>query len=245
MSGRTFLGMPHHAVGATSPIEGRPFPQAAPAALANPTLRHNLGHATSVIRAKRAEVVSEVPDWEDLRGPAARSGRNSGPSSRNCSKSWRSRSSPPVDVHWARDAAEANAIVTELVKATGETEGRQGQVDGDRRDRGQRPPRRERHSRHRTDLAELIVQLADDIPSHILVPAIHFSRNEIRDIFRSGMPGVDPAISSNPRELAMAARAYLRERFLQAKGRDQRRQLRRCRAAPSWCWSPKAMAACA
>ena len=34
-----------------------------------------------------------------------------------------------------------------------------------------------------TDLAELIVQLADDKPSHILVPAIHRNRAEIRQIF--------------------------------------------------------------
>ena len=35
-----------------------------------------------------------------------------------------------------------------------------------------------------TDLAELIIQLDDDFPSHILVPAIHRNRAEIRDIFR-------------------------------------------------------------
>ncbi len=35
-----------------------------------------------------------------------------------------------------------------------------------------------------TDLAELIVQLGDDLPSHILVPAIHRNRAEIREIFR-------------------------------------------------------------
>ena len=38
-----------------------------------------------------------------------------------------------------------------------------------------------------TDLAELIVQLGDDLPSHILVPAIHRNRAEIREIFLSEM----------------------------------------------------------
>jgi hypothetical protein len=46
-----------------------------------------------------------------------------------------------------------------------------------------------------TDLAELIVQLGHDRPSHILVPAIHHNRAEIRDIFLRHMPGVDPAPS--------------------------------------------------
>ena len=43
-----------------------------------------------------------------------------------------------------------------------------------------------------TDLAELIVQLADDRPSHILVPAIHRGRAEIRDIFAARMAGRRP-----------------------------------------------------
>jgi L-lactate dehydrogenase complex protein LldF len=65
-----------------------------------------------------------------------------------------------------------------------------------------------------TDLAELICQLADDRPSHILVPAIHKSRREIRDLFRErlGLPG----LSEEPSELTAAARAYLREKFLDA-----------------------------
>ena len=43
-----------------------------------------------------------------------------------------------------------------------------------------------------TDLAELIVQLGHDRPSHILVPAIHRNRTEIRDIFLREMADVDP-----------------------------------------------------
>jgi L-lactate dehydrogenase complex protein LldF len=42
-----------------------------------------------------------------------------------------------------------------------------------------------------TDLAELIVQLGRDWPSHILVPAIHRNRAEIRQIFLREMDGVD------------------------------------------------------
>src|SRR5690606_26086525 len=65
-----------------------------------------------------------------------------------------------------------------------------------------------------TDLAELIVQLGQDRPSHILVPAIHYNRTEIRDIFRRAMPGVDPALTDDPHRLTMAARAHLRRKFL-------------------------------
>jgi len=44
-----------------------PFPTAARSALADSQLRRNLGHATATIRAKRAAVVAEVPDWQQLR----------------------------------------------------------------------------------------------------------------------------------------------------------------------------------
>jgi L-lactate utilization protein LutB len=50
----TFVGMPA-------------FPAAAREALADTQLRHNLAHATHTIRDKRAKVVAEVEDWEELR----------------------------------------------------------------------------------------------------------------------------------------------------------------------------------
>ena len=66
-----------------------------------------------------------------------------------------------------------------------------------------------------TDLAELIVQLAGDTASHILVPAVHYSRGQVRDLFlRTIARGAD--LSDDPRELAEVSRLYLRERFLRA-----------------------------
>ena len=61
MSGATFVGMPK-------------FPVAAHEALGNAQLRHNLAHATGTIRDKRARVVAEVADWEDLRTAGAANG---------------------------------------------------------------------------------------------------------------------------------------------------------------------------
>src|SRR5207237_10747296 len=72
-----------------------------------------------------------------------------------------------------------------------------------------------------TDLAELIVQLGHDAPSHILVPAIHRNRAEIREIFLREMGKVglaaDPALTDDPRALAEAARRHLRSKFLAAE----------------------------
>jgi hypothetical protein len=61
------------------------------------------------------------------------------------------------------------------------------------------------------------VQLAGDTPSHILVPAIHYNRTEIRDIFRDEMPGAPADLSNDPATLAGTARTYLRRRFLSAR----------------------------
>jgi L-lactate dehydrogenase complex protein LldF len=70
---------------------------------------------------------------------------------------------------------------------------------------------------YETDLAELIVQLGHDLPSHILVPAIHRNRAEIREIFLREMDDVDPDLTDEPAVLAAAARRHLRRKFLTAK----------------------------
>jgi L-lactate dehydrogenase complex protein LldF len=84
---------------------------------------------------------------------------------------------------------------------------------------------------HETDLAELIIQLAGDRPSHILVPAIHFNRAEIRALFRRKLPGTD-ALTDDPGALAEAARRLLREQFLSARVAISEHQGQLARADP-------------
>ncbi len=215
----TFLGMPAHAPRGVGQLrEERPFPDAARTALADTQLRRNLGNATSTIRAKRAAVVGEVPDWEALRVAgqevkAATMARLD----EHLERLEREVTSRGGIVHWARDANEANAIVTRLVQETGESElvkvksmvTQEIGLNEALADAG--------ITAYETDLAELIVQLGHDKPSHILVPAIHRNRAEIREIFLREMAGVDPELTDDPRRLAMAARSYLRRKFLTAK----------------------------
>ena len=61
------------------------------------------------------------------------------------------------------------------------------------------------------------MQLGHDRPSHILVPAIHRNRAEIRDIFLREMGDVDPGLTDSPAALTEAARLHLRRTFLSAK----------------------------
>ncbi len=63
-----------------------------------------------------------------------------------------------------------------------------------------------------TDLAELIIQLGHDQPSHLVVPALHKNRHQIREIFQKEMDL--PELGETPQDLADAARSFLREKFL-------------------------------
>lgn len=194
-----------------------PFPRAARKALADTQMRRNVGHATQSIRTKRLAAVSECPDWEQLR--LAGSALKQDVLARLpdlLEQLERNVTDRGGVVHWARDGQEANRIVTELIRATGADEVVKVKSMATQEIGLNEHLLAEGISAVETDLAELIVQLGDDWPSHILVPAIHRNRAEIRDIFLQKMPGAGP-LSDDPRELAMAARGYLRKKFLSAR----------------------------
>ncbi|MGB0098649.1 MAG: lactate utilization protein B [Nocardioides sp.] len=211
MSG-TFVGMPA-------------FPEAARTALADSQLRHNLAHATGTIRAKRQRLVDEVnesSDWEELRragaGVKEAALRSLGDQLERLEASLIAHG---ATVHWARDAVEANAIVTSIVQGHGVDEVVKVKSMVTQEIGLNEALAEAGIAAWETDLAELIVQLGDDLPSHILVPAIHRNRAEIREIFLREMAKVGrpaPAdLTDEPAVLAAAARSHLREKFLRAK----------------------------
>ncbi|WP_125773237.1 LutB/LldF family L-lactate oxidation iron-sulfur protein [Antribacter gilvus] len=197
---------------------GPSFPDAAKETLKNAQMRRNLAHATSTIRAKRARVVDEVTDWEALRDAgSALKERVMDDLPELLEELERNVTTRGGVVHWARDAAEANRIVAGIVKAKGADEVVKVKSMATQEIGLNEALAEEGIAAVETDLAELIVQLADDMPSHILVPAIHRNRSEIRDIFLARMGDAPADLSDVPRELAMAARAHLRRKFLSAK----------------------------
>ncbi|MCX3058588.1 lactate utilization protein B [Streptomyces beihaiensis] len=208
MSG-TFVGMPA-------------FPKAAHEAVRNTTLRDNLRHATHTIRDKRARAVAELEDWERLREAGRRiKDHTLRHLDRYLVQLEESVTAAGGTVHWAADADEANRIVTRLVAETGESEVVKVKSMATQEIGLNEALEAAGMRAYETDLAELIVQLGHDRPSHILVPAIHRNRGEIRDIFRAqmgswGRPAPD-GLSDTPAELAEAARLHLREKFLRAK----------------------------
>jgi L-lactate dehydrogenase complex protein LldF len=214
----TFLGMPRASANVGALRSETPFPEAAKGALADSQLRRNLGAATATIRAKRSAAVGELADWEQLRAAgAAIKDQVLANLDGYLIQLEEQVSAHGGVVHWARDAAEANRIITGLVQSTGSGEvvkvksmaTQEIGLNEALQDAGIRA--------YETDLAELIVQLANDRPSHILVPAIHRNRSEIREIFLREMADVDPALTDDPPALAEAARRYLRQKFLTAQ----------------------------
>lgn len=199
-----------------------PFPEAVKDALKNDQQRRNLRHATHSIRAKRALRASEVPEWEQLRGAAAqvkdRVGRHL---DEYLLQAEQAMTEAGITVHWASTGEEASRIVAEIAKRK--------QVDELVKIKSMATQEIDLNealeeqgiAAWETDLAELIVQLGHDLPSHILVPAIHRNRTEVQEIFKREMGQYGrPApgdISDEPAELAGAARLHLREKFLRAK----------------------------
>jgi L-lactate dehydrogenase complex protein LldF len=201
---------------AFSPGETPPFEESAKESLSDSQLRRNLGKATRTIREKRAAAIAEMPDWEELR---------------EAGRALKSRVMRHLDeyllqleesveragghVHWARDAGEANHIIAEIAKSHGAEEVVKVKSIATDETRLNEHLEREGIAAHETDLAELIIQLSGETSSHILVPAIHKNRAEIRELFMREL-GVDD-LSDEPAALTEAARLYLREKFIKAK----------------------------
>ncbi|HWF34380.1 MAG TPA: LutB/LldF family L-lactate oxidation iron-sulfur protein [Solirubrobacteraceae bacterium] len=195
-----------------------PFPANARRAVNDAQLRRNIRAATTTIRERRSRLVDELPDWQALRDAgAAIKDDVLAHLDRYLEQFEQAATAHGAQVHWARDADEANAIVASLVEATGEKEvikvkSMATEECGLVQALGQHGI-----TAYETDLAELIVQLGHDRPSHILVPAIHKNRAEIREIFLKGMDDAPPGLSDDPHALADAARRHLRRKFSEAK----------------------------
>ena len=210
------LGMPkvvHYGEG--NIFEEIPFPKYAKEELKNEQLRSNLRFVTHAIRNKRARVTAELPDWQDL--------RNTGEGVKNyvlanlpelLEQFEHNFTAAGGHVHWARNASEANQIALDLIREQGVDEIIKIKSMATAETGLNEFLEENGINAIETDLAEEIVQLGHDRPSHILVPAIHRNRREIRDIFLREIEGINPDITDEPAELAEASRNRLRNKFL-------------------------------
>ncbi|MGA7158315.1 MAG: LutB/LldF family L-lactate oxidation iron-sulfur protein [Acidobacteriaceae bacterium] len=201
---------------AQSHWSGREFPEAAKELLQDSQTRSNVRHATNVIQAKRNAVVGELDDWRQLRDAGAAIRAHSLAYLDHYLEQFEEACTlAGGQVHWARDGSEANDIILALIQKHSATEvlkiktmtseeiGLNEHLEAN----GVRA--------HETDLAELIIQLGHDKPSHFVVPALHKNRLQVREIFQREMHL--PELGERPEDLATAARSYLREKYLRIK----------------------------
>jgi L-lactate dehydrogenase complex protein LldF len=194
------------------------FATVARQSLADTRLRRNLRTATTTMRTRRTAAAAELTDWERLR-EAGRAIKDRALLDLDTylAELERAVTEAGGTVHWARDAAEANRIIIGLVLATGETEVVKVRSAVTREIGLNAALARKGVTAYETDLAELIVQLGGDGPAHLLLPSIHRSRAQVRELFRQELPGVPADLTDDPEALVAAARDYLRERLLGAR----------------------------
>lgn len=195
---------------ATSPD----FPARARAALRNATLQQAMDRARDGFVAKRARQVADLPEFEALRDAAAAVKDDV----LAHLDDYLTRYEAAVtrtggQVHWARDAAEARAIVLAICARVGARTVTKGKsmvgeeigLNAALAGAGIEPVE--------TDLGEYILQLAGEAPSHIIAPAVHKTKEQIADLFQRAHGG--PRLEAIP-DLVDAARRELRQRYFRA-----------------------------
>ena len=168
------------------------------------------------IRTKRDIAVHKLPEWEQLREAASQIKFNVLSNLSQYLKQFEENArANGIVVHWAKDAKEHNAIVHSLLQQHGIK----------RMVKSKSMLTEECHLNEYlkeqgvdvidSDLGERIVQLAEEMPSHIVLPCIHKKKEEIGELFHEHLG--TPAGNSDPQFLTETARQHLRDTFLTRK----------------------------
>jgi L-lactate dehydrogenase complex protein LldF len=195
-------------------LSSETFAENAKAALTDAQLRGALRNATTIFGKKRREAAASLSNWEELRSQARtikdevllHLDRYLETFVQNAEKRG-------AQVHWARDAAEANAIITRLTMERGARNVVKSKSMTTEEIHLNAALERAGMQVVETDLGEYIIQLADETPSHIIAPAIHKSKRQIAELFTTEL-GMAP--TDDVAELTSTARVTLRERFATA-----------------------------
>src|SRR5919107_887308 len=201
-------------VHATSPH----FKDNAKAALADEQLQIALSKVRTGFIDKRAQAAARLPEFEDLRDSARDIKDHTLAHLDLYLEAYEAKvRAAGGHVHFARDAAEARAIILDICTAAGARTVTKGKsmiaeeigLNAHLEANGVTPVE--------TDLGEYIIQLRGEMPSHIIAPAIHVNATQVEADFRRLHKGLDPNRDlSEPVNLLSEARTMLRERFLAA-----------------------------
>ena len=195
-------------------MSGRGLRARAKQAAGDPALRQALAFATDQLAVRKAAALGQLENHEDLRRSARRVRADTLGRLPEVLATLADRiEAAGGRVFFAADAAEACRYVTEVAQRHGAKRVAKAQSMVTEEIGLTRALTAAGLDVVETDLGEWIIQLADEPPSHIIVPAVHKSRGQIADLFRRhGGEG----LSDDPEALTAFARRRLRDAFLSA-----------------------------
>lgn len=196
----------------TSP-EG--FAAEAAAATRRPSLKVALDRTTGLLQSRRTEALSVFPEFQATReaGKAIKE-HTLRHLDHYLEEFERNATAHGVHVHWAETSEEACEIVVDICRRhdarsvtrvksmLGEEIGLPGALEAAGIERVE------------TDLAEHIIQLADEPPSHIVIPAMHKTREEVAELFATRHR--EPVGEDDAGALVESARRELRPKYVGA-----------------------------
>jgi len=168
-----------------------------------------------LVREKRDRISRTIPEWEELRELASRIKMHTITHLDKYLIQFSEKAeSNGVIVHWAKDAKEHNEIVYSVLK----------KHNAKKLVKSKSMLTEECHLNPylidkeidvvESDLGERILQLMNEPPSHIVMPAIHLKREEVGKLFEEKLHTEKD--NSDPTYLTRAARRHLRNEFLTA-----------------------------
>lgn len=185
------------------------------AALADPTLKIAIGRTTGTAERKRAAAVVDFPQFDAARERGKRIKNHVIDHLDHYLVEFeRNAIASGATVHWAATASDASRIVVELCRQAGAR--RVTRVKSMLGEEIGLPHALDEAGIERieTDLAEHIVQLGGDTPSHIVWPAMHRTREQVSEMFHKlhRAPHTEETIEA----MVDSARRELRDKFLSA-----------------------------
>ncbi|GAB2943566.1 lactate utilization protein B [Hymenobacter coalescens] len=165
------------------------------------------------VRQKRDKAVYAMPEFQQLRQLASDIKEHTlSRLDEYLEQFERNAQANGVTVHWAADAEEHNRIVLGIIRQAGAT--RIVKSKSMLTEECHLNPYLIRHGIQTidTDLGERIVQLREEAPSHLVLPAIHLKKEDVGETFHRHLG--TPKGEKDPQNLTEAARLHLREKFV-------------------------------
>jgi L-lactate dehydrogenase complex protein LldF len=168
------------------------------------------------VREKRDKAAASIPEWEQLRELASQIKLHTlSELDRLLIRFEANARENGLIVHWAADAREHNEIILEIIRSN-----RVSRIVKSKSMLTEECKLNEFLAEKGigvtdTDLGEFIVQLREEPPSHIVLPAIHLKREDVSDTFHRHL-GTEKG-NSDPSYLTATARSVLRDKFVQSE----------------------------